>query len=126
MTPGRDISGIGDMNYRLVPCYRRLNVTNNETHPIWEFIDGFCVNVTASFDERWSKITPDLFEKNIHEAIGGLLARQATLAIELARSPMIWNGNVAPLILRCMTDAYITFSWILEDIDDRTKKSYNL
>ncbi len=97
-------------------------MVSRETNPLWDFINGFCDNVTESFNERWSKITPDLFDKHIHEAIGGLLARQATLAIELARAPTIWNGNIAPLILRCMTDAHITFAWILGDIEDRTKK----
>ena len=65
---------------------------------------------------------PRSIDKHVHEAIGGLLARQATLAIELARSPMMWIGNVAPLILRCMTDAYITLAWILDDRGDRAKK----
>ena len=97
-------------------------MANSESNTLREFISGFCDNVTHSFNERWSKITPDLFDKHVHEAIGGLLARQATLAIELARSPMIWNGNVAPLILRCMIDAYITLAWILGDPGGRTRK----
>lgn len=110
------------MSYRPAKCTVGSKVKSKEIPPLWEFINGFCENVTESFNERWSKITPEMFDKHIHEAMGGLLARQATLAIELARSPMMWNGNVAPLILRCMTDAYITFAWILEDIEDRTKK----
>lgn len=97
-------------------------MNSSQSDLIEELINGFCENVTENFNERWSQVTPDLFDKHTHEAIGGLLARQATLAIELARSPMIWNGSVGPLILRCMTDAHITFAWILEDTGDRTKK----
>jgi hypothetical protein len=99
----------------------RLKMVSRENNPLWEFIDGFCDNVLGGFNERWSKIRPDLFDKHIHEAMGGLLARQATLAIELARAPAIWNGNIAPLILRCMTDAHITFAWIFGNIEERSK-----
>ncbi|MAX50651.1 MAG: hypothetical protein CMH22_01565 [Methylophaga sp.] len=89
---------------------------------LWDFIRDFSENVSLGFEERWAKVKPDLYDKHKHEAVGGLLARQATMAIEMARSPMMWNGNVAPLLLRTMTDGYITLSWILDDIDDRSKK----
>ena len=94
----------------------------NESLSIWDFIDGFSENVSMGFEARWGQIKPDLFKKHIHEVVGGLLARQATLTIELARAPMSWNPNVAPLILRAMVDVLITFAWILEDTEDRTKK----
>ena len=110
------------MNCHPASCWGKNKVASREFNSLREFISGFCDNVTQSFNERWSKITSDLFDKHVHEAIGGLLARQATLAIELAKSPMMWNGNAAPLILRCMTDAYITLAWILEDPIDRAKK----
>ena len=87
-----------------------------------EFVKGYTANVIDGFEERWSQVTPEIFAKHIHECIGGLLARQATLSIELANSPSIWNGDVAPLILRCMIDAYITLAWILGDPADRTVK----
>jgi hypothetical protein len=58
----------------------------------------------------------------MHEAIGGLLARQATLSIEMAKSPSMWNGHIAPLVLRCMVDAHINLAWILNDPKARTEK----
>jgi hypothetical protein len=89
---------------------------------IWEFVTEYCDNVQDGFSDRWSKIKPDIYHKHIHESIGALLARQATLSIELAKAPSMWNGHVAPLILRCMTDAFITLAWILEEPLDRSTK----
>jgi hypothetical protein len=34
----------------------------------------------------------------------------------------MWNGNMAPLVLRCMTDAFLTLAWILDDPPERSKK----
>jgi hypothetical protein len=58
----------------------------------------------------------------MHEVIGALLARQVSLAIQLAEAPTIWNGHVAPLILRSMTDNYINLAWILGDPLERSRK----
>lgn len=49
------------------------------------------------------------------EVVFGLLARQATLAIGLLRSPQSWNGDMAPVILRTMIDLHLTLAWILQD-----------
>lgn len=97
-------------------------MTEEERNYLREFIKGYCENVTNGLSERWEAITPDLYDKHIHDVIAGLMARQATLAIELAKSPSIWNANVAPLILRTMTDGYITLAWILDEPNDRAKK----
>ena len=85
------------------------------------FIVNYIQNVRDGFAERMDKVTPDIFQKHTHECIGGLLSRQATLTIELAQAPSIWNGHVAPLFLRCMVEAYITLAWILDDPMDRSE-----
>ena len=87
-----------------------------------EFVEGYIRNVVDGFETRWSQVVPEIYAKHIHECIGGLLARQATLSIELAKAPSTWNGHIAPVILRCMTDAYITLAWILDDPPDRSIK----
>jgi hypothetical protein len=89
---------------------------------LWQFVDDYCANVREGLDDRWASITPDIYARHAHEAIGGLLARQATLAIEFARAVSTWNVNTAPLFLRCMVDAYITLAWILGDPAERGKK----
>jgi len=78
--------------------------------------------VREGLDERWKSIANELYEPESQEVIGSLLARQATLTIQLACAPQIWNGHIAPLILRCMTDAHITLAWILKDPIDRAKR----
>ena len=43
--------------------------------------------------------------------------------IELINHLRFGNGHIAPLILRCMTDAHITLAWILNDPQERAKKN---
>lgn len=92
------------------------------------FVDGFCENAKAGFSSRWSQVKTEVYDKRVHEAIGSLLARQVTLSIEMAKAPQIWTPHMAPLVLRSMTDLYITLSWILDDPVDRCAKyvSYGL
>lgn len=101
------------------------NMTDGNMDLLNDFIDSYAANVISGFNERWSQIKPDIYKKHIHESIGGLLARQATLAIEMARAPSTWNGHVAPLFLRCMVDAYITLAWVLDKPEDRSEKYIN-
>lgn len=97
-------------------------MTENERDDVDRFIDAYCDIVKAGFRERWSRYKPEIYQNEISEAIGGLTARQATLAIEMARNPGIWNGHVAPLLLRCMTDTHITLAWILGAPKERSKE----
>src|SRR5689334_2569634 len=83
-------------------------------------LDAYITGVRAEMQARWDAWKIDLTKSHLYEVVGGLLARQVTLATQLAGSPHIWNGHVAPLFLRAMTDACITLAWILEDPDTRT------
>ena len=87
-----------------------------------DFVVKYPDIVRAGFDGRWSLITPEIYNNHVHECIGGLLSRQATLTIEMAMAPSTWNGHVAPLFLRCMVDGYITLAWILDDPQERSEK----
>jgi hypothetical protein len=71
---------------------------------------------------RWESWPLDLAHSELHEVVGALLARQVTLASNFARAPGVWNDHIAPVILRCMADVYISLAWILEDPVDRSKK----
>ena len=90
-----------------------------------DFISQYVKIVHSGFEKRWSQVKPEIYQKHVHECIGALLSRQATLTIEMAKSPSTWNGHVAPLFLRCMVDAYITFAWIMESRIDRSEKYIN-
>src|SRR5882757_5705902 len=88
---------------------------------IAEFVKAFEGYLRESFEQLWSKVTVDPANLEAYSVIGALLARQVTLAIQLARSPETWNGHSAPLFLRSMADLHITLAWILADIPARTK-----
>jgi hypothetical protein len=71
---------------------------------------------------RCEAYTPDFKMPEVFNVLTPLLARQATLAIELASAPQLWNGHSAPLFLRAMTDVHITLSWILLDPKARARQ----
>ena len=50
------------------------------------------------------------------------MARQVSLATNFAANPGIWNNHVAPILLRCMADVYITFCWIIKDAQVRCRQ----
>jgi hypothetical protein len=90
-----------------------------------EFFTGIEQYIQATRKElhaRWDAWKFDPEKPEIHEAIGGLMARQVTLSTQMALNPGIWNGHVAPLLLRSMVDSYIAFAWIWGDPLDRAQK----
>ena len=87
---------------------------------IMAIVDNLVQGLRAELGARWDAWDRDLTKPQLHEAIGGLMARQVSLATQLAQAPSIWNGHVAPLILRAMTDAYITLAWIFQEPEKRT------
>ncbi len=71
--------------------------------------------------ERWNAWPIDPNQIDVHEVIGGLLARQTTLAIEFVGGPPMWTPHLAPLVLRAMVDVRISLGWILKDASPRAK-----
>jgi len=78
-------------------------------------VDNYVETVRNHLQELWERWPLDLSEKEMYEVVGALLARQVSLATHLALSPSAWNGHIGTLVLRSMTDAYITLAWILKD-----------
>jgi Family of unknown function (DUF5677) len=87
-----------------------------------ETVEAFVGRARDEFEYRLKKWPPDLSHNDVREVIGALLARQVTLAVQLASSLSNWNGHIAPLFLRTMADVYINVAWVLRDPDDRAKK----
>lgn len=83
-----------------------------------EYID----RVGTEFESRIRDWDQDVFDKELNDVVGGLLARQVTLAINIAISPQTWNQHVLPILLRSMADVYISFAWILLDPRERSRK----
>ena len=78
--------------------------------------------VDRELAERLASWPPDFAKIHVHEVIGGMLARQVTLAKEVANAPSLWNGHSAPILLRAMADAYINVAWLLLDPSIRCLK----
>lgn len=84
--------------------------------------DAYIDDAEAEFNARWELWEKKLSQNEIYEVVGGLLARQTIIAINMANAVSAWNPHVAPLIHRAMADAYITLAWILEDPLSRSQR----
>ena len=82
----------------------------------------FCNTAKTELAQRLESWKFDLGKIEIYEVIGGLLARQVTLATDIAMSPLMWNSHSAPVLLRAMADVHITLSWIFKDRYERSKQ----
>jgi len=89
---------------------------------IEQLVETFSEQARLELKERWKKWVIDLSQSEVHEVVGALLARQVTLARQMAKCPPIWNGHIAPIILRAMADVYISLAWVLKDPLDRSRK----
>ncbi|MCK4250419.1 hypothetical protein KAX97_03175 [candidate division WOR-3 bacterium] len=89
---------------------------------ISEIVEQYVTLVRDELCDRWDKWEIDLTKREMHEVIGGIIARQVTLAIYIASTPFIWSGHIAPIILRTMVDNYIMFAWIFKDPVERSRQ----
>jgi len=89
---------------------------------IGEFVQAIENKIRRELRERCEAYNPDFQAPEVFNVAMALLARQATLAIEMASAPQLWNGHSAPLFLRAMTDVHITLSWILLDAKTRARQ----
>ncbi|QXT34771.1 hypothetical protein KV697_13370 [Sphingomonas sanguinis] len=79
-------------------------------------------NVNEEIQASLALWPPDFTHIQVHEVIGGMLARQATLAKEIAAAPSTWNGHTAPILLRAMADVHINLAWLMLDPPARCLK----
>jgi len=75
----------------------------------------YAERLSQDLKTRLAKWPTDFAIAEVHEVVGALLARQVTLGTHVAENPQLWNGHVAPLILRAMADVYINVAWLLND-----------
>jgi hypothetical protein len=97
-------------------------------HPVHSFAVEYEKVAVDALNTIWDAMPKDVYESVSAEVIGALLSRQCHLSLKLARNPDFWEWNVGPVLLRSMTDCYITLAWILEDLPLRAKQyvSYGL
>ena len=91
----------------------------------WDMIHQFVETVTAHVYDRLEAWKHGEESRQVQEVLGGILARQATLATELATNPSIWNQHIAPLLLRPMVESCINVAWILRSLDERSRMFVN-
>jgi hypothetical protein len=82
------------------------------------YIDG----LSAEFQSRWDQWPVTIENPGPSEVTIGLLRRQYSLAMHIATAPNLWTPEIAPILLRCMVEVYITLAWILIEPEERSKK----
>lgn len=86
-----------------------------EGDELTDLVYGFCRAAKTELNSRLEAWAFDLNRIETNEVVGALIARQTTLATQLALSPGSWNPISAPLFLRSMADVFISISWIIQD-----------
>jgi hypothetical protein len=88
---------------------------------ITDLINAFVKKVELELKDRWNNWDINLSKSAQFEVIGGILARQASLAIQIAQNINIWNEEIAPILLRSMADNHINLAWILTSPEENSK-----
>ena len=97
-------------------------IMSDDNRVMEEFVSDFHNHVRSELRRRCEAYKPDFKTPETFTAVSALICRQATLAIELASAPQLWNPHSAPLFLRARADVHITVSWILLDPTTRAKQ----
>lgn len=93
--------------------------TENKLEELFHAIEA---KIRHELRVRCEAYTPDFRAPEVFNVLTALLARQATLAIEFAAAPQLWNYHSGPLFLRAMTDVHIMLAWILLDPKTRARQ----
>ncbi len=101
---------------------REVDRDDDQDLEIWPLITNYRADVDRELAERLEAWPPDFSQIHVHEVIGGMLARQATLSKDIAHAPALWTGHSAPILLRAMADVYINIAWLLLDPVERCRK----
>ena len=95
-------------------------VESDPNEVLKEMIKNFVENLAAHVHGRSEAWKHSQVSRQVQEVLAGTLARQATLATELATNPSIWNMHTAPLLLRPMVESCINIAWILRSPEERS------
>ncbi len=101
---------------------RNQKQMKNKKKQATKYLNELIKITKKGFQERMQFFPKDTSRLYIYEVLGSLLSRQATVFIEMAKNPGVWNGHLAPVILRTMIDTHITFTWITQMPDERAKE----
>lgn len=89
---------------------------------ITNILKNYSSNIEQDLKERWNWWKKDINSYEIYEVIGGIMARQLAIGKNFTTCSSLWNGHIAPIIMRSLVDNYINFAWIFEDPLERSRK----
>jgi len=96
---------------------------SEQFRPFLERVIGeYIQSARGALKKRLAQWRREVFDTEVNDAVGGLLARQVSLATCIAQSPSIWCPHVLPILLRCMADVYINFCWVVKDPATRSRQ----
>ncbi len=87
-----------------------------------KLLENFKGRIELDLKDRWNNWEKDTSVPEQFEVIGALMSRQITIAINFISCSSIWNGHIAPIIMRSMVDNYINFAWIWEKPLERSRQ----
>lgn len=87
-----------------------------------KILNRYKENIEDDLKIRWNNWEKDLSIPEKFEVIGGLMSRQVSIALNFMSCSSIWNGHIAPIIMRSLVDNYINFAWIMEEPVERARK----
>jgi hypothetical protein len=93
-----------------------------DVDPVQKMVAHFISRAREEMDARLGQWTIDLTREEVHEVLGALLARQVTLACEMAICPSFWTGHTAPLVIRAMADVHISLAWVIQEPVTRSRQ----
>lgn len=96
--------------------------TTDSDDPFERFVFAFRNAVRQDLRARLGNWPLDLNAVEAFEVVTALLCRQATLVMDMAGSPGVWNPHTAPVLLRAIADVFISLAWILKDAGPRAKQ----
>lgn len=94
----------------------------NDIDDLKLLLNNYKKNIEEDLKDRWNNWEKDLSIPEKFEVIGGLMSRQVTIALNFMTCSSIWNGHIAPIIMRSLVDNYINFAWIMGDPLERARK----
>lgn len=86
------------------------------------FLSVYVDAVRKELKHRWGKWHHDLTNREVHEVVGALLARHVSIVTNAAAAPQILNPHIMPMLLRGLSDAYITLAWIVLKPEERSRQ----
>lgn len=84
--------------------------------------DEYIEKLVAEFEARVKSWKLNFDEEEKYTVTSGLVCRQVTLCISIARDVQMWNWDLGMMIIRLMSGVHIDFAWLSLDPQTRAKQ----